>query len=105
MKRSDKFEEAALTLKPHPLHAQILLEIRASDTTLERAKTILKGAGVGAVQCKFLQKGEVSWVLLAFLSGDMREAVYLLTEAGFTRLKGINPVTKPSCVRDGQISV
>jgi hypothetical protein len=46
--------------------------------------------GMAGVEVRFLEKGESSLVLLYLQTGDMREAIYALMEAGFIRLKGIN---------------
>lgn len=104
MNRPDEFEEAAMSLKAHPSQARILLEVSRSDTTLERAKAVLRGAGLEMAHQDFLREGDLSWVLLTLSSGDMREAVFLLTEAGFTKLKGINPKNEPFLSRRSQKS-
>jgi hypothetical protein len=85
------FSTWASALVPHPNKAQILLEARAQGQTLELALTVLERMGLGSVEVRFLQEGDPSLVLLFLEAGDMREPIYELTQAGFVRLKGINP--------------
>jgi hypothetical protein len=85
------FDTWASALVPHPRKAQILLEARAQGQTLELALTVLERMGLGSVEVRFLQESDPSLVLLYLDTGDMREPIYELTQAGFVRLKGINP--------------
>jgi hypothetical protein len=86
----DQFEEICKTLKPHPSKAQILLEIEDEGKTFEDALTILKANGAQPIEYDVLRKGNSSLVLFYLSPNDMRETVLRLTEAGFTRLKGVN---------------
>jgi hypothetical protein len=87
----DTFEEFSQSIKAHPSRAQILLELEAEGKTLEKAVGILKALGVQPIHYDVLRKGNPSCVLFYLSTRDMREAVLKLTEAGFTRLKGVNP--------------
>ena len=86
----DSFDEISQSLKPHPSRAQILMELEAEGKTLEKALGILKAIGVQPIHYDILRKGNPSCVLFYLSTKDMREAVLKLTEAGFTRLKGVN---------------
>jgi len=89
--RQKHFDSKACALVAHPTKAQILLEVHPQGQTLELALSVLGRVGIGRVEARFLEKGESSLVLLYLQTGDMREAIYALMEAGFIRLKGINP--------------
>jgi hypothetical protein len=88
--RQDQFGSWAHALVAHPTKAQILLELQGNGQTLELALAVLKRMGIGGVEVRVLQKGDPGLVLLYLQTGDMREAIYALMEAGFIRLKGIN---------------
>jgi len=87
----DTFEEFSQSLKAHPSRAQILMELEAEGKTLEKAVGILKSLGIQPIDYNVLRKGNPLWVLFYLSTKDMREAALKLTEAGFTKLKGINP--------------
>ncbi len=93
-KESDKFDDLAESLEVHPSKSQILIEVRTEECTLEKALVILEDLNIHQVQYQILQKGDPSCILLFLPNEDMREAVFRLTEAGFTRVKGVNPNLK-----------
>jgi len=86
----DIFDEMSQSLQAHPSKAQILLEVEDEGNTLEKAVGILKGHEAQPIEYDVLRKGNPSFVLFYLSSNDMREAVLKLTEAGFTRLKGVD---------------
>jgi len=90
----DTFEEFSQSLKAHPSKAQILLEVNEEGATLEKAIGILKSLGVQPIDYNVLRKGSTLWVLFYLSTKDMREAALKLTEAGFTKLKGMNPLKR-----------
>ena len=86
----DPIDEIFRSLQPHPSKAQILLEVEDEGKTLEKALGILETNGVQPIGYDFMRKGDPSFVLFYLSTNDMRGAVLNLTEAGFTRLKGVN---------------
>ena len=86
----DTFEEDARLLRPDPRHAQILLELNEVGETLDKALGVLKRAGVAPLRFAPIQGKVPVRVLVTLPSRDMREAVLRLSEAGFSRVKGIN---------------
>lgn len=86
----DPFDEISQSLKAHPSEAQILLEVEDKGKTLEEALGIIKGYGVHPIKYDVIRKGDPSFVLFYLSTNDMRGVALNLTEAGFTRLKGIN---------------
>jgi len=93
-KECDQFDDLAESLKVHPSKSQILIEVRPEKCTLEKALLILEGLDIHQVQYQVLEKENPSCILLFLPNEDMREAVFKLTEAGFTRVKGVNPQPK-----------
>ncbi len=93
-KECDKFDDLAESLKVHPSKSQILMEVRPEECTLEKALVILDDLNIHKVQYEVLEKGNPSCILFFLSNEDMREAVFKLTEAGFTRVKGVNPQPK-----------
>ena len=87
----DQFDDLAESLKVHPAKSQILIEVRPEELTLEKALVILEDLNIHQVQYEVLEKGNPSCILFFLSNEDMREAVFKLTEAGFTRVKGVNP--------------
>lgn len=76
----------------HLFKSQILIEVEAEGQTLKKALSILYSMGLSPVEYDVLsEKFPTSVVLISLSTTDMREGVLKLTEAGFTRLKGINP--------------
>jgi len=86
----DPIDEIFRSLQPHPSKAQILLQVEDEGTTLEKALGILEANGGQQIEYDFVRKGDPPCVLFYLSTNDMREAILNLTEAGFTRLKGIN---------------
>ena len=93
-KECDKFDDLAESLKVHPSKSQILIEVRPEECTLEKALVILEDLNIHQVQYEVLEKGNPSCILLFLSNEDMRGAVFKLTEAGFTRVKGVNAQPK-----------
>ena len=86
----DPLDEISQSLKAHPSKAQILLEVEDEEKTLEEALGIIKAYGVHPIEYDFIRKGNPSFVLFYLSTNDMRGLALKLTEAGFTRLKGLN---------------
>lgn len=78
-------------MEVHPYKSQILIEAGPGERTLEKALAILEELNIHQVQYQILEEGAPPCILLLFSDKDMREAAFRLTEAGFTRVKGINP--------------
>jgi len=93
-KEYDQFDDLAESLEVHPSKSQILIEIGSEECTLEKALVILEDLNIHQVQHEVLQKGNPSCILFFLSNEDMREAVFKLTEAGFSRVKGVNPQSK-----------
>lgn len=91
---SAPFDDLAKSLKAHSSKSQILMEVRAAGCTLEKVLAILEGLNINPVQYQVLLKGDPSCILLFLPNEDVRETVFRLTEAGFTRVKGVNPRSK-----------
>lgn len=89
-KEVDEFNSLAQALSPHPHRAQILLEVVSEGRTLDKAKAILRDAGVKVLEEEVPKKGDFRWVILHISVKDMRESVFKLSEAGFLRVKGVN---------------
>ena len=88
----DPFDEMSRSLKAHPSRAQILLEVENEGNTLEEAVGILKAHEIHPIEYQVIRQSDPTLVLFYLLSNDMREAVLVLTEAGFTGLKAINSI-------------
>lgn len=86
----DAFEQLWLSLKAHPSKAQILLELKDKEGTIEEALEILQGKGGRQIRFQFIDEENSSLALFYLPGNDMRWAVLRLTQAGFTRLKGMN---------------
>ena len=86
----DLIDEIFRSLQPHPSKAQILLEVGDEEKTLEKALGILKANGVHLIEYDVIRKGNPSFVLFYLSANDMRGVILNLTEAGFTRLKGVS---------------
>ena len=86
----DPIDEIFRSLEPHPSKAQILLEVKDGEKTLEKALAILETNGVQPVEYDFIRKGDPSFVRFYLSTNDMRGATLNLTEAGFTRLKAVS---------------
>jgi hypothetical protein len=94
VKGCDPFDDLAESLRAHPFKSQILIEVRPEQCTLEKALAVLEDLNIHQVQHQVLQKGDPSCILFFLPNEDMREAVFKLTEAGFTRVQGVNPQPK-----------
>ena len=99
-KESDKFDDLAESLEVHPSKSQILIEVGPEECTLKKALVILEDLNIDQVQYEVLEKGNPSCILLFLPNEDMREAVFRLTEAGFTKVKGVNHQPKHRRKRD-----
>ena len=86
----DTIEDFAHSLVPHPDRAQILLEAGSQEDSLDRIREVLSSMGIDVVHHEIIHKGDTELLLVHLSSGDMREAVLKITEAGFTRVKGVN---------------
>jgi hypothetical protein len=86
----DIFYEISQSLHAHPSKAQILLEIEDEGNTLEEALGILKAHEVQPIEYELIRKGDPSLVLFYLSTNDMRDAILKLTEAGFSKLKGMD---------------
>ena len=86
----DQFDEISRSLEAHTSRAQILLEVVDQGNTLEEALGILEAHEIHQIEYQVVLQGKPSLVLFYLSTDDMREAVLVLTEAGFAKLKGIN---------------
>lgn len=86
----DPIDEIFQLIQPHPSKAQILLEVKDERKTLDMALRILEANGFQPIDYDFIRKGNSSFVRFYISPNYMREAVLHLTEAGFTRMRGIN---------------
>jgi len=84
------FDDYAGSLKPLPNHAQILLQLDGEETTLQKALEILEAVGVKPFRYRVVRQEWPRWVIILLASGDMRQAVLKLSEAGFLKTRGIN---------------
>ena len=79
-------EEFNHKIKADKNHAQILIEITPSSTTLDEAKKIINKSGVEIIETTHLSS---NWILLKLDVKDMRDIALKLTEYGFF-IHGIN---------------
>jgi hypothetical protein len=86
------FEEIWRSLKAHPSEAQILLQLDGEEGTFEKALEVLQDKGSRQIKYEFISEGSSSFVLFYLPGDDLRGAVLRLTQAGFTRLKGMNTI-------------
>lgn len=86
----DLFEEFAQRLTVHPQKAQILLALPDHQSAVERALTVLSSQKITCEESKLLNKANPAIILIFLPSEDLSEAVKALSEAGFTRLKGLD---------------
>ena len=87
----DRFDEFAELLKPHPTKAQIIFEINDERQTLKSALTALKTSCIHPIQYNVFRKEYPACILVFLSSEDMTQATLKLSEAGFIKVKGINP--------------
>lgn len=86
----DKFEELWQTLTPDSLRAKVLIEVDV-ETPLETALNVLKNMGIHKFEHYRPLKECPDWILLQIAVEDVREIILAFSEAGFTRVKGVNP--------------
>lgn len=98
----DRFDEFAELLKPHPIKAQILLEVNDEGETLQSALNILKTACIHPIEYNIFRKEYPACILVFLSSEDMKQATLKLSEAGFTKVKGINPRHRGFELKDHQ---
>lgn len=83
------FKEFAQSLSPHPSKARILLELDQSEGIVKKVLNILQSDG-GAVEYEIFQKENTIWLHVLIPSQEMQESVLRLTEAGYTRIRGVS---------------
>ena len=83
------FDEFAESLSPHPSKARIILELDDSEGSVKRVLHILQ-SDVGAVEYEIFHKTHAIWLHILIPSQEMRDSVLKLSEAGFTRIRGIS---------------
>ncbi len=88
--RRASFERLSETLAAHPSNSQILVEVQAQGNTLERALIILAELDMKPISQEIVKEDASACILMLLPNEDMNEAVLKLTEAGFTKVKGIN---------------
>ena len=86
----DIFEEFAQRLNVHPSKAQILVEVKDQEEAIERALTLLNSLKINWAEYRILHKLDPTLILILLSSQDLQEAVKGLSEAGFTKMKGLN---------------
>jgi len=86
----DSMDEIFSSLQPHPSKAQIIMEVEDERKILDTALRILEANSIQPIEYDFIKKGDPSVVRFYLSPYDIREAILHLTEAGFTRMKGIN---------------
>jgi hypothetical protein len=86
----DLFEEFAQRLRVHPQKAQVLLALPDQQNGVERALSVLSTHKISWDHYEVLNNVNPTIVLIFLLSEDLAEAVKGLSEAGFTRLKGLD---------------
>jgi len=89
-------------INPDKARAQIILEIEAKGKALEMALSVLRS--LGSVEF-FMIRDTAPFIILFYVSSDVREAVVKLTEAGFTKIKGISPLKNISKQSEKKASV
>jgi len=99
----DGFDKFAELLKPHPIKAQILLEVNDEGETLQSALNILKTACIHPIEYNIFRKEYPACILVFLSSEDMKQATLKLSEAGFTKVKGINPRHRGFELKDRQL--
>jgi hypothetical protein len=86
----DLFEEFAQKLIVRPQRAQILLALPEQQSNVERALSVLSSQKITWEESKVLSKADPAIILILLSSENLSEAVKLLSEAGYTRLKGLD---------------
>lgn len=90
------FEKVSGSLKPHPSKAKILIEINDENAFKTVLETLSK-MGITGVEHLVPWKGFPEWKLFHVNTNNVKEAILELSEAGFTRVKGINPGKTKGC--------
>ena len=98
----DKFDEFAKLLTSHTTKAQILLEVNDKEETLQHALKVLKTACTHTIQYNVFRKEYPAGILVFLSSEDMNRATLKLSEAGFTKVKGISPRHRGFELKDRQ---
>ena len=93
-KNSDPFDVLADSLEAHPSKAQILVEITSTAHELNELIAFLRSLGFHQIERRILSKGIPSCVLLYLPIKDVTRTVYDLIEAGYVKVKGMNPQKK-----------
>ena len=86
----DLFEEFEQRLTVHPQKAQILLALPDHQKAIERVLSILSSRKIAWEEYKVLNKVDPAIILIFLSPQDLTEAVMRLSEAGITKLKGLN---------------
>jgi hypothetical protein len=86
----DLFEEFEQRLAVHPQKAQILLALPDQQKAVERALSVLSSHKINWEEYKILNEINPTVILIFLLSENLPEAVKGLSEAGFTKLKGLD---------------
>ncbi|MCF8127190.1 MAG: hypothetical protein K9N10_01645 [Deltaproteobacteria bacterium] len=84
------FDGLSETLAAHPSRSQILVGVQAQGNTLERALEVLDEMNLKPIRQEIVQKDSSACILMLLPNENMNEAVLKLSEAGFTKVKGIN---------------
>lgn len=73
-------------------HSQIIFQFDEEEKSLKKAKKIIKKLGVNIVDIKIFDFPEdsVFFTLFKLDVADMREVVLVLSERGYTQIKGYN---------------
>jgi hypothetical protein len=98
----DRFDEFAELLKPHPTKAQILLEVNDERETLKNALRLLRTACIHPIEYNIFSKEYPACILVFLSSEDIKQATLKLSEAGFTKIKGIHPRHRGVELKDRQ---
>ena len=90
------FDEFAESLSPHPSKAKILLEVANDDNVVRHALDTLKDHGVEPIEHEILSQEHTVRMQILLPSEYLQESVLMLSEAGFTQVRGISAQTAPS---------
>ncbi len=90
----DRFSELADSLEVHPAKAQILIEIGSETDALQKVMDLLTKMGIQCVNHTVLSRENSPCILLYIPENDISEAVISLIEAGYVKVKGVNPKKK-----------
>jgi hypothetical protein len=90
----DSFDAYARSMKPNVSDGQILVEVGTDQRTFEEAVEILNLSGITPFRYEVVRKEYPLWVIFFVRSDMMKTAILTLSEAGFTKLSGLNPLAK-----------